>query len=242
MTDAHDHQARLDLAALFRLFCRFGWTDLTYTHLTARVPSRPDHYFTNAYGLLFSEVCASNLVEVDARGTVVGVPTALNKVGAVVHSSILTARPEINFVLHSHTTAGISVSAMECGLLPISQHASAVLGTTGYHAYSVIHDTAEDRERLVADLADNHLLIMRNHGLLACGRTPGEAFLYLYFLERACAIQVDACRSGLTLVTPPPDVRMELSKWGSPRTTPWGGTQWAALLRELEREDPGYRS
>jgi ribulose-5-phosphate 4-epimerase/fuculose-1-phosphate aldolase len=239
---AEQWRARVDLAALYRLFDHFGWTDLTYTHISARLPGESEIILINRYGLLFEEVTASTLVTVDFDGHSQGDALSYNQVGHLIHSAVMRARREVNFVLHSHTRAGAAVSAMTCGLLPLSEHANVVLGTLAYHPYGVVKEGSQECERLVRDLGDSSAMILRNHGLLVCGRTAAEAFLFHYFLEMACRIQVDVLRSGQAWIKPPEEAVAELSAWGAPRGKPWGDRQWAALLRLLERKAPDYRS
>lgn len=235
-------QARVDLAALYHLFVHYRWTDLTYTHLSARVPGKPDHYLINPYGLLFDEITASNLIEVDAQGRVVQGQASYNKAGHVIHTTILRARPEINFVLHSHTRAGAAVSAMRSGLLPLSQPAMVVLGTVAYHPYAVTEEEPEECARLSGDLGDKYVMILHNHGLLVCGRTAAEAFLYHYFVQSACEIQTAVMNAGGDYVMPSPDAVATLSAWSAPRPEPWGSKPWLALLRMLDRTSPSFRS
>jgi len=188
ITDA-EWQARRDLAACYRLFVRFGWTDLIFTHLSARVPGEPRHYLINPYGLLFDEVTAANLIKVDFDGNVVAGDYPYNDAGHAIHTAILRARPDTHAVLHSHTRAGMAVSAMQCGLLPLSQQASEVGDLVAYHDYDLATDNAAECEALGRDLGDKWLMIMRNHGLLSAGRTVAEAFYHLYVLENACKVQ-----------------------------------------------------
>lgn len=242
-TDPGPHeepQARRNLAALYRLFHRFDWTDLTYTHLSARVFGLPPRYLINPYGLLFEEVTASNLLSVDFAGRVLHGRHDYNQAGHVIHSAVLRARPEIHYVLHSHTRATAAVSALADGLLPLSQAALIVRSTLAYHDYGVTDESPEEGERLAADLGACHVMLLRNHGSLVCGRTPGEAFLYQHFLQAACEIQLDVLRAGAAFVTPSDAAAAKIATWAAPRARPWGGTQWAALLRLLEREAPDY--
>jgi ribulose-5-phosphate 4-epimerase/fuculose-1-phosphate aldolase len=236
-----EQQARVNLAALYRLFVHYGWTDLTYTHIAARVPGEAGCYLINPYGLLFEEITASSLNKVEFSGRVVSGQHPYNKAGHLIHTSVLQARPEINYVIHSHTRAGAAVSAMKCGLLPLSQHANVIRGILAYHPYAVADEGPEECERLVADLGGNYLVILHNHGLLACGRSAGEAFLNHYFLEMACEIQVDVLRSGESWIAPDDSVLEELAAWGRPRPKPWGDKQWAAMLRLLDRKDSSFR-
>jgi ribulose-5-phosphate 4-epimerase/fuculose-1-phosphate aldolase len=229
---------RVDLAALYRVFAHYGWVDLTYTHISARVPGEVDCYLINPYGLLFEEITASSLVKVSFEGTAVDHNYPYNRAGHLIHSAVLQARPEVNFVLHSHTREGAAVSAMQCGLLPLSEQALAVLGTLAYHSYAVLEEDREECDRLIQDLGDKYLMLMRNHGLLVCGRTAGEAFLYHYFLQTACEIQVAILGSGQNYHQPSEDAVKKLAAWGAPRSKPWGEKQWSAMRRLLDRKDP----
>jgi ribulose-5-phosphate 4-epimerase/fuculose-1-phosphate aldolase len=232
--------ARRDLAALCRLFQHFGWTDLTYTHLSARVPGARDEYLINPYGLLFEEVRASNLVHVGFDGRPIAGEHPYNKAGHYIHTAVLRARPEINFVLHSHTRAAAAVASMRCGLLPLSQPALVIHATVAYHEYGVAEDEDEG-VRVAADLGDKHVMLLRNHGLLVCGRTAGEAFLYHYFVQQACEVQLEVMRATDDYVMPSAESLATLAEWGRPRSTPWGGKQWEAMMRLLDRTAPSFR-
>ncbi len=238
---AAEWRVRVDLAALYRLFAHYGWTDLIYTHITARVPGEEGCYLINPYGLMFDEVTASSLLKVDYEGRVLAGDHPYNEAGHLIHTAVLKARPEINFVLHSHTRAGIAVSAMAGGLRPLSQHAMGVLGQVAYHPYQDVTSAADECAKLAADLGDKHLMILHNHGLLACGRTAGEAFCYHYDLEMACKVQVDVLQSGAATIEPPAPVVEGLRSWGMPGPEPKGAQEWAALLRLLERKDPSFK-
>src|SRR3970040_959261 len=190
---------RVDLAAAYQLAAIFKWTDLIYTHFSARVPGSED-FLINPYGLMFDEVTASNLVRIDARGKVIVDPLDLgyNEAGMVIHGCVPEARPEVNCVIHTHTRAGVAVSAMKCGLLPISQHAMRVQAEVTYHDYEGIALELDARKRLARDLGlTSKAMILRNHGLLALGTTVREAFEIMYYPDCACQIQVDACAGGM---------------------------------------------
>jgi ribulose-5-phosphate 4-epimerase/fuculose-1-phosphate aldolase len=234
-------QTRTNLAALYRLFEHHGWSDLTYTHLSARLQTERDQFLLNPYGLLFDEVTASNLVALDFKGHVISGTHRYNAAGLVIHAAVLGARPEINYVIHSHTRAASAVAAMREGLLPISQPALVVRGTLAYHPYGVADEDSGEAARLVADLGTNYVLLLQNHGLLVCGRTAAEAYLYHYFVQTACEIQVDARRATSDLIEPSAAAMDELATWGAPRAKPWGGTQWEAMLRLLDRKGVTYR-
>ena len=239
---AAEWSTRVDLAALYRLFAHYGWTDLIYTHIAARVPGEPESYLINPYGLMFDEITASSLVKVGPDGCGLEPGAAINPAGHLIHSAVLKARAEIGFTLHSHTRAGIAVSAMSCGLLPLSQHAGEVLGTLAYHPYQDITVAADECDALVRDLGSSYLLVMHNHGLLACGRNAAEAFLYLYRLEMACKVQADVMSAGVKPILLHADAMELLARWGRPGEAPGGAEEWSALLRMLDRSDPSYRS
>ena len=236
-------QARVDLAALYRLFVRYGWTDLIYTHISARVPDEPGNYLINSYGLFFDEITASSLIKVTLDGELLDERgLEYNTAGHLIHSAVLKARPELNFVLHTHTRAGVAVSAMRGGLLPLSQHSNVVLGTVAYHDYAQVTSDDEECERLARDIGDKYLMVMHNHGLLSCGRTAAEAFWYLYYLEMSCKIQVDVMTSGAEPILPAEESVSSLREYGLPTEEPRGAREWPGLLRMLDRIDPGYRS
>ena len=238
---------RQDLAACYRLFVKYGWTDLIFTHLSARVPGEPYHYLINPYGLLFQEITASNLIKVDFSGNVVSGDYPYNEAGHAIHSAVLKARPDINVALHSHTRAGTAVSAMECGLLSLSQQANEIGNLVCYHRYDVATDNDDECARLGEDLADKWAMIMHNHGLLSVGRDMAEAFYLLYTLENACKIQVDVMASGAKQVIPNRNAIAnveEFSLVGKPNAgDPDGYLQrnWQALIRMLDREDQSFR-
>jgi ribulose-5-phosphate 4-epimerase/fuculose-1-phosphate aldolase len=235
-------QARVELAALYRLCAHFGLTDTIYTHISLRVPGESDRFLINPFGLLYDEVVASSLVKIDHDGAVLDDPTGLgiNRAGFVIHGAIHDARPDIACVLHTHSVAGIAVSAQAEGLLPISQHAAIVLAMTGYHAFEGVAINLAEQQSLRRDLGDNRILILRNHGLLTAGRTAAEALVLMLTLERACAAQLAALAGGRPL-TPMPDAALVATERmiGS-----FDGTyqrDWAALLRLVERVAPDYR-
>jgi ribulose-5-phosphate 4-epimerase/fuculose-1-phosphate aldolase len=236
-------QVRVDLAAAYQLAALFKWTDLIYTHFSARVPGSED-FLINAYGLMFDEITASNLVKIDHHGEVLDDPTGMgyNAAGFVIHGCVHEARPEINCVMHTHTRAGVGVSAMKCGLLPISQHAMRVQQEVTYHDYEGIALEMDERTRLAGDLgASSKVMILRNHGLLTLGETVREAFELMYYLDCACQIQVDACAGGmenvLLMSQRAADVTaQQFSRLDRPSTH----KDWPALLRLLERKGVTY--
>lgn len=235
-------QTRLDLAALHRLYVHFGWTDLIYTHLTARMPGKPEHYLIKPDHLMMDEVCASNLIVVDMGGNLVAGDHPPNRAGHLIHTAVLQARPEINFIAHTHSRAGAAVSCMKCGLLPLSQHANIILPTLTYHDYQDVTSATDECAALAQDIADKYLMLMRNHGILAIGRSIGECFYYLYYLEMACKIQVDVLASGQDMVLVSNHIVEGLfTSSGAPANEPAGARVWSAMVRMLDRKDGGYR-
>ncbi|MEM7425913.1 MAG: class II aldolase/adducin family protein [Pseudomonadota bacterium] len=235
-------QARVDLAALHRLYVKFGWTDLIYTHLTARSPDDPNHYLIKPDHMLMEEVTASSLIKVDMDGNLVAGEYPPNQAGHLIHTAVLKARPEINFAAHTHSRAGAAVSCMKCGLLPLSQHANMVLPAVARHDYQDVTSAEDECEALARDMGDKFCMIMHNHGLLAVGRSIAECFYYLYYLEMACKIQVDVLASGQETLTVSEEIVSGLyHEGGVPDTEPDGVRVWPAMLRMLDRMDDGYR-
>ena len=237
-------EMRVQLAACYRAFVHYGWTDSIFTHLSARVPGQADHYLINPYGLLFHEICASNLIKVDFDGNVVDGDSPYNEAGHAIHTAMLKARPDVNVALHSHTRAGMAVSCMDCGLLPLTQQANEIRDLLCFHDYGIALIGSDECERLGADIAGKWIMIMRNHGLLTLGRSVAEAFYNLYTVESACKVQVDvlSCRQGY--VTPDPAVVDELAQYGLQNVTAPGDhveMAWNAVLRLLDKNDPSYR-
>lgn len=242
---AEEWELRVQLAACYRAFVHYGWTDSIFTHLSARVPGQSEQYLINPYGLLFQEVCASNLIKVDFNGNVIAGDYPFNEAGHAIHSAMLQARPDINVALHSHTRAGMAVSCMDCGLLPLTQQANEIRDLVVYHDYGIARSSNDECERLGADIADRNIMIMRNHGLLTVGRSVAEAFYFMYTVESACKVQVDVLSSRQGYVTPDPAVVDELALTGRPGgTTPAAHVDmaWQAVLRLLNRHDDSYRS
>lgn len=234
---------RVDLAAAYRLVAYYGWDDLVFTHLSARVPGPEHHFLLNPYQLMFEEVTASSLVKVDMNGQPVEpTPFMTNAAGFTIHSALHMAREDAQSVMHLHTPDGQAVSAHAEGLLPLTQTAMLVRDEIAYHDYEGVAVDLDERERLVADLGDKSAMILRNHGTLAIGETVGEAFLKLYFLERACEAQVKALTAGAANLNNPPQ--------GSPEVTAQQGKAglkaganflaWPALLRKAYRLDPSF--
>jgi len=236
-------QARVDLAAAYQLAAIFKWTDLIYTHFSARLHGH-DEFLINPYGLMFEEITASNLIKIDHDGKTIDDPLGLgyNEAGFVIHGCVHAARPEINCVIHTHTRAGVAVSAMKCGLLPISQHAMRVQRQCTYHDYEGIALDMDERTRMAKDLGGkSKAMILRNHGLLSLGETVREAFELMYYLDCACQIQIDAMSGGLQNV-------LQMSQSAAATSTeqferpdrPATHKDWPALLRLLERRGINY--
>jgi ribulose-5-phosphate 4-epimerase/fuculose-1-phosphate aldolase len=241
---AEEWQARIELAAAYRLVAHFGWDDLIFTHISARVPGHGDQFLINPYGMLFEEITASNLVKVDHEGEpLMETGYDVNPAGFVIHSAIHEARPEVQCVLHTHTPHGVAVSAQEEGLLPISQQSIFPLARLAYHDYEGVALRDDEKPRLVADLGHSNQLVLRNHGLLTCGRSVADAFMAMYTLERACQIQILAQAGGARL-TRIPDAIIADAKNQSRQVTKGKGSglAWPSLLRKLDRIDLSYKS
>jgi ribulose-5-phosphate 4-epimerase/fuculose-1-phosphate aldolase len=236
-------QARVDLAAAYRLVAHYGWDDLIFTHISARVPGPDHHFLINPYGMMFDEIKASSLVKVDLDGRIVNdTPYIINPAGFTIHSAVHAAREDALCVMHLHTDYGIAVSAQKDGLLPISQQALFPLSSLGYHDYEGLALNDAEKPRLVADLGTKNNLILRNHGLLTVGKSAAEAFLSMYILERACRIQILAQSGGAELVTVPHQILSGIAAQMSAVTLGQGAAlTWPGLLRKLDRVDPSYR-
>jgi len=239
---AEEWKVRVELAALYRLVALYGWDDMIFTHISARVPGPEHHFLINPYGYFFNEITASSLVKVDLEGNIVE-PTEhyINPAGFTIHSAIHAAREDAKFVLHVHTDAGIAVAATKEGLLPISQHALAVLPNLAYHDYEGIALDLDERERLVRDLGDKTAMLLWNHGTLAVGETASACWLNIFFLERACQIQVLASAQGREHLRMAPDEAIQTVKEQQAATRGIGAMlAWPGCLRKLDRESPGY--
>lgn len=236
-------QTRVDLAAVYRLVAHYGWDDLIYTHISARVPGADEHFLINPYGMSFDEITASSLVKVDLDGEIVmDTPYSVNPAGFTIHSAVHQAGSDAHCVIHTHSDDGVAVSAQRDGLLPLSQTAMIVLEDIAYHDYEGIALDLDERERLVKDLGDKHCMILRNHGLLTTGATCQDAFLRLYFLERACTMQIRALTGGVALTMPDQGVPEKTSSQsGFATKNGIGKLAWPALLRTLDRIDPSFR-
>jgi ribulose-5-phosphate 4-epimerase/fuculose-1-phosphate aldolase len=240
-------QLRCDLAALYRLAAYFRMTDLIYTHISARVPGGENHFLINDYRRMFHEMRASDLVKIDMNGNIVepdgGAGKIVNAAGFTIHSAVHMARHDLLCVVHTHTAAGIAVSAQEHGLLPISQHALKFYGHLGYHGYEGIALDLDERDRLVADLGEHKAMILRNHGLLACGASIPEAWSQIYYLERACQAQVAALSGGAKLILPPEEVRVHTAaQFNREGREGHLAMLWESCLRLIENDKPDYRA
>ena len=245
---AEEWQARIDLAACYRLVDLYGMSDMMANHISSHVPGEPGAFLINAYGMMYEEITASSLIKVNLAGEILVKPDfgaldyGINRAGYVIHSAIHGARPDVACVIHTHSWASMAVSALECGLLPITQTAMRFL-KIGYHDYQgVVLDDAE-RASLLADLGDGEALMLRNHGALVVGRTVGEAFNWAHRLELACRTQLAAMATNARLVpVPQPVLEATWNNYQRGTRRPYGLMEWAALLRKLERLDPGFRT
>ncbi len=240
-------QLRVDLAACYRLVAAYGWSDLIYTHISAKLPesvSGPEPQFLiNPYGLMFDEITASSLVKVDMHcNKVIDSPYPVNPAGFVIHSAVHEVRHDATCVLHTHTRAGVGVSAQKNGLLPISQQSTLVLGSLAYHNYEGIAIRDDEKARLQANLGHANFLMLRNHGLLTVGKTVADAFLAMYIFESACKIQVDALAGGQDLTQVDPRIIDGVAHAMKVQSNGQGGLfAWPALLRKADRLDPSYK-
>ncbi|MCU0968579.1 MAG: class II aldolase/adducin family protein [Rubrivivax sp.] len=241
VTDAEWH-CRVDLAAAYRLVALFGWDDLVFTHISARVPGGEGGFLINPYGLAFEEITASSLVKVDADGHKLDdSPFDVNPAGFVIHSAVHAARHDAACVLHTHSINGVAVSAQRGGVLPLSQQSIFVLASLGYHDYEGVALRDDEKPRLVRDLGPHSFLMLRNHGLLTVGATIADAFLNMYLFEAVCAIQVRAQAGGGELVPVPTAIIAGARQQAAAVTRGLGGAlAWPALLRRLDRRLPGY--
>ena len=238
-------KARVELAAFYRIVHRYGMIDLIYNHITLKVPDAEDQFLVNPYGLSYDEITASSLMKIDREGQILLQPHhgyGINYTGFVIHGAIHAARPDLHCIAHTHTRAGIAVSAMACGLLPLSQSAMRFHGTIGYHAFEGFAVDRSEEARLIEDLGDHDNMILRNHGLLACGRTVAQAFVNLHQLEMVCRSQVDILASG-EAVTPIDHSAIDASRAVLDRLRRSGNEgrlEWATQLRWLDRNQPDY--
>jgi ribulose-5-phosphate 4-epimerase/fuculose-1-phosphate aldolase len=235
-------QTRVDLAACYRLIHHYRMDDLVYNHISARVPGEDNHFLINAYGMTYDEITASSLVKIDLDGKIVqdsGTGYGINQAGFVIHSAIHRARHDVACVIHTHTPAGMAVSAMDCGLLPLTQNSMFFSGV-GMHAYEGPAVDLDEQKRLVADLGDHVAMLLKNHGLLAIGATIPEAFITMYWLERACQAQVHALTTKCSL-PPVETIKTTNERYKPGQRRRIGELEWAGLLRLVERRYPGFR-
>ncbi len=243
LVSPEEWRIRVDLAACYRLVAAFGWSDLVFTHITARLPGDEHQFLINPYGMTFDEITASSLVKIDTEGNKLdNSPFPVNPAGFTIHSAIHSARDDAHCVLHVHSLNGVAISAQERGVLPISQQSIFVLDSLAYHDYEGVALRDDEKPRLVADLGKKNYLMLRNHGLLTVGRTVADAFLSMYTFESACAIQVRAMAGGSPLREIDPAIIATASEQARVATKSQGGMlAWPGLLRRLDRSDPSYR-
>ena len=248
LVSAEEWQLRCDLAACYRLVAHYGWSDLVFTHISAKLPEEvagagAHHFLINPYGLMFDEITASSLVKVDENGRkVIDSPFPVNPAGFVIHSAVHEARADAVCVLHTHTRAGVAVSAQKCGVLPISQQSTFVLASLAYHAYEGVAFRDEEKPRLQADLGKANYLMLRNHGLLVLGKSIADAFLSMYTFENTCRIQLDA-QAGGALIPVNPMIVKGVGEAMRVQTGGMGGAfVWPSLIRKLDKIDGSYRS
>ena len=238
-------QARIDLAAAYRLTEMYGMSDMIYTHISARVPGEQNQFLLNSHGMLFDSITASSLLKVDLEGKVLTQPSpeyGLHQAGFVIHSALYRARRDVMGVMHTHTVAGMAVSSLKCGLLPLTQTSHRFHGRIAYHDFNGPERDPSEREKLAQHLGDKNFAILRNHGLLTVGATVAEAFNYMYGLERSCQAQIAAMSCGTELNTLPDKViEKSTSMYAPGAIRRYGLLEWAGLLKRLDRVDPSYK-
>lgn len=240
---AEEWQLRCDLAACYRLVAAYGWSDLVFTHISVRLPGPDHHFLINPYGLMFDEITASSLIKVDQDcNKLIESPFPVNPAGFVIHSAVHEAREDVQCVLHTHTRAGVAVSAQKVGVLPISQQSTFVLASLAYHDYEGVAFRPDEKPRLQAALGAANFLMLRNHGLLTCGASIADAFLNMYVFESTCQIQL-AAQAGGELISVDPRIVAGVAEAMRVQTGGMGGAfAWPALLRKVEKLDASYRS
>ena len=244
--DNLEWKTRVDLAAAFRLVDLYGWSDMLATHLSARIPGPSDHFLINPMGVLFEEMTASDLIKLDIDGNILSdTSRSINPAGYTIHSAIHIGRKDAGCVMHTHTSAGLGVATQKDGLLPLTQMALAVIANTGYHDYEGPAFDLEERERLISDLQNLNILILRNHGLLTVGKTIAEAFMWMYRAERACRFQLSFQKAGAEaqeISKSVQEVSIERARKAISSTghRPIGDFEWPALIRKLHRQSPGF--
>jgi ribulose-5-phosphate 4-epimerase/fuculose-1-phosphate aldolase len=238
-----ERKVRIELAACYRLAQRNGWDELIFNHISARVPGPDHHFLINPFGLAFEEVTASNLVKVDLDGHIVGEATyPINAAGFTIHSAVHAARPEIGCVIHLHTEAGMALAMLEGGLLPLSQTAMFFQSQLAFHAYEGIALNLEERERLVRDLGDKSVMILRNHGTLVAAATIGQAYVSMFLLEKAARAQLQALACGRKLVEASPQAIGVTAQFGKAAAAGGAEYAWQAMVRRLDRADQSYKN
>ena len=240
---ADEWAVRCDLAAAYRAVAMYGWDDLVFTHISARVPGGAHHFLINPYGMMFEEITASSLVKVDLEGRkVMDSPFEINPAGFTIHGAVHEARADAQCVIHLHTVEGVAVSCQKGGLLPLSQQSLFPLASLAYHDYEGVALDPAEKARLVRDLGDRNNMILRSHGLLACGESVAEAFLNMYILQKACEVQVLAQASGGELIAVPQAIVDGIRQAAKAVTRQSGGMiAWPGILRKLDRLDPSWR-
>jgi ribulose-5-phosphate 4-epimerase/fuculose-1-phosphate aldolase len=243
-----DWQVRTDLAACYRLIARYGMTDLIYNHITAKLPSTEGHFLINPFGLMYTEITASCFYTLDLDGNVVDKPTGefgqfpVNRAGFMLHSAVHAARKDVGCVIHTHTRAGMAVSALKEGILPLTQTAMRFYNAIGFHDYEEPTVNVAERDRIARDLGPHSALILRNHGLLACGPTVADAWNLMYWLETACKVQMDVLATGREVCVPSHELAtMMATRYGPNGKLNLAPIEWPALLRQLDREDVSFR-
>ncbi|HJQ57472.1 MAG TPA: class II aldolase/adducin family protein [Vineibacter sp.] len=240
---------RTDLAALYRVVAHYNWTDLIFTHISARVPGPEDHFLINPYGMMFHEITASSLLKVDHEGNILlPSPYPFNRAGFVIHGAVHMGRPDVQCVIHLHTKDGVAVAAQKDGLLPLSQHAMFCLPFLAYHDYEGVALNMDERHRLIANLGDKKVMLLRNHGTLAAGTTIADAWMSIHNLERACTIQIAAMAGGAARLNMPSQaaidtVREQVTRRNViDRDAEMNVLGWNAMLRMMDAKDPSYRN
>ena len=236
-------QLRVDLAAAYRLVAHFGWDELVFTHISARIPSKEHHFLINPYGMMFDEITASSLVRIDQDGNKVNADDYdVNPAGFTIHSAVHAVREDAQCVMHTHTTEGVAISTLEGGLQPLSQQSLFPLSNLAYHDYEGVALREDEKARLQADLGMNNFMILRNHGLLTAGESIADAFLGMYILQKACEVQLQAMATGQKLVRIDDNILATIQQQASTVTKGLGGKlAWPGLLRRLDRIDPSYK-
>lgn len=234
-------QARVDLAAAYRLAHEYRWADSIYNHISMRVPDEPDFFLIKAHELIYNEVSASNLVKVDMRRDDVDEAMHVNRPGFTLHGGLLSVRPDVNCAYHTHIPACIAVASQKDGLLPMSQNAMQFWGDIGYHDYEGITEDLDERARIAANLGDKNVLMMRNHGVVTCGVTVRDAFMRMKAMAEACDIQLRLQASGAEIVMPAADVLEKQMRQRVTHNAGRGADDWPGFLRRLDQIDPTYR-